>query len=131
MATSSIPHPQSEKGTVLNIGLWVLQAGTALFLIYAGVFKLSGNPAMVQAFDMIGLGQWFRHLTGTLEVAGSVALLIPAVAGYAALLLACVMAGAVLTHIAILGGSFLVPLILLAVLLAIAWARLGHRVGAL
>lgn len=32
---------------------------------------------MVELFNEIGLGQWFRYLTGGLEVVGAVALLIP------------------------------------------------------
>jgi uncharacterized membrane protein len=32
---------------------------------------------MVGLFDAIGIGQWFRYLTGGLEVLGAVALLVP------------------------------------------------------
>lgn len=32
--------------------------------------KLAGAPAMVGLFDTIGIGQWFRYLTGSLEVSG-------------------------------------------------------------
>jgi putative oxidoreductase len=68
-----------------NVALWVLQiAGAAMFLM-AGTSKLAGAPAMVQVFGAIGWGQWFRYLTGLLEVAGAVALLIPALAGFGAL----------------------------------------------
>lgn len=128
MATSTIPHPQSEKHKALNVTLWIVQTSVAVFLIWAGSLKLSGNPMMVQTFDAVGMGQWFRYLTGLSEVVGSIGLLIPGISGYAALGLAAVMTGAVVTHIVILGGSFLVALILLAALLAIAWFRLGHRV---
>jgi putative oxidoreductase len=128
MATSTIPHPHSERHRAVNIAFWVAQVVVAAFLISAGIPKLTGNPTMIQVFDTIGMGQWFRYLTGALEVGGSVGLLIPRDSGYAALLLAAVMTGAIVTHIAILGGSFLVPLILLAVLLAIARFRLGDRV---
>ena len=31
---------------------------------------------MVEMFDKIGLGQWFRYLTGGLEVTGAILLLV-------------------------------------------------------
>src|SRR4051794_31962104 len=31
----------------------------------------------IESFEKVGLGQWFRYLTGLLEVAGGVGLLIP------------------------------------------------------
>ncbi len=49
----------------------------------AGFSKLSGNEQMVGLFEAIGLGQWFRYLTGTMEVAGAILLLIPRTSGWA------------------------------------------------
>ena len=43
-----------------------------------GFFKLSGDPRMVGLFDAIGVGQWFRYVTGSLEVLGAILLLIHA-----------------------------------------------------
>jgi putative oxidoreductase len=37
---------------------------------------LAGVPAMVELFDRVGLGQWFRYFTGLLEVAAGIGLLI-------------------------------------------------------
>ena len=79
----------------------------------AGYAKLSGNPMMVQVFAAVGLGQWFRYLTGGLEVAGALGLLNNHTAGFAAAGLTAVMAGAVLTHLLILGGSAAMPIGLL------------------
>ena len=128
MATNTLPRPRSEKKSVANIALWALQILIALFLIRVGVPKLLGDPVMVQTFGAIGAGQWFRYLTGTLEVAGSIGLLIPGITGYAAIVLAAVMTGAVVTHLVILGGSPVIALVLLAALLTIAWVRLGNRI---
>src|SRR5258708_34863922 len=60
---------------------------------------------MVQLFAQIGVGQWFRYLTGGLEGLGAVALLVPALAELGALLLVLVMIGAVGTHLVVIGGS--------------------------
>ena len=88
-----------------------------------GFLKLSGDAQLVGLFEAIGLGQWFRYLTGTLEVAGAILLLIPHTSGLGALLLAGVMTGAVVTHFFILGGSPLMAIILLVVMGVVAWGR--------
>ena len=67
-----------------------------MFLM-AGGNKLAGNPQMVGMFETIGLGQWFRYLTGSLEVIGAVLLIVPALSGVGGLLLTGVMFGAVAT----------------------------------
>ena len=109
-----------------NVALWVLQALVALAMLAAGGSKLAGAEPMVQQFETIGLGQWFRYLTGGLEVAGAVLLLVPRLSGLGALLLSCVMAGAVAAHLVKLGGSPVPAMVLLAMLLVIAWGRRGQ-----
>jgi len=42
------------------IGAWVLQGLLAAAFLAAGGAKLAGVPMMVQVFDQIGMGQWFR-----------------------------------------------------------------------
>jgi uncharacterized membrane protein YphA (DoxX/SURF4 family) len=93
-----------------------------MFLL-AGVPKLMGNPQMVAVFAAIGIGQWFRFLTGSLEVIGGVALLIPGVAVFAALLLTAVMVGAVITHVFVIGGNPAPAIALLAGMLIVVWGR--------
>ena len=110
-------------GKVLNIILWVLQIGTAAMFLMAGFGKLTGDPMTVQAFEKIGFGQWFRYLTGALEVIGALLLLTPWFSGLGALLLVGVMLGAVATHLFIIGGSPLMAIVFLVVTAIIAWGR--------
>jgi DoxX. len=107
----------------MNVVLWALQIGAAGMFLMVGFLKLSGNPQLVGLFEAIGLGQWFRYLTGTLEVAGAILLLIPRTSGLGALMLAGVMVGAVITHLFIVGGSPLMAIILLVVTTVVAWGR--------
>jgi uncharacterized membrane protein YphA (DoxX/SURF4 family) len=95
--------------------------------VSAGWPKLAGDPQMVQLFEIIGVGGWFRYLTGGIEVVSAVALLVPSLALYGALALAVTMAGAVVTHLAIVGGSAAIPLVLLAAMLFVAWTRWSRR----
>ena len=112
-----------STGKIMNVGLWILQIGAAGMFLMVGFLKLSGDPQMVALFDAIGLGQWFRYVTGSLEVLGAVLLLIPRLSGLGALLLVGVTLGAVTTHLFVIGGNPLPAIILLIVTGIIAWGR--------
>src|SRR5882724_6421287 len=94
-----------STGKIINVGLWILQIGAAGMFLMVGFFKLSGDPQLVELFDAIGLGQWFRYVTGSVEILGAVLLLIPRLSGLGALLLLGTMLGAIATHLFVVGGS--------------------------
>ena len=106
-----------------QIGLWIVKALVAVAFIAAGSMKLLGLPMMVEMFEQVGLGQWFRYLTGTLELVGAVAILIPTVAGFGAVLLGAIMVGAIFTHLLVLPGSPIPATVLLALSALVAWAH--------
>src|SRR5713226_2248253 len=93
------------RSTGRLMALWLLSGLVALAFIGAGSSKLAGAAAMVELFDKVGLGQWFRYVTGLLEVTAGIGLLISRYAFYAAVLLAIVMFGAIIAHVTVLGGS--------------------------
>ncbi|MGN9810067.1 DoxX family protein [Micromonospora sp. BQ11] len=103
---------------------WIPQVALALVMLAAGAAKLGGEPAMVDMFDDIGAGQWFRYVVGALEIAGAVGLLVPRLARYAALGLVLLLTGAVITNLAVLRTSPWSALALLA--LAVGTAALVH-----
>jgi uncharacterized membrane protein YphA (DoxX/SURF4 family) len=114
-------RPSLSKG--LNITCWVLQGLAALAFLAAGGSKLAGAPAMVAVFAHIGVGQWFRYLTGGLEVIGAIGLLVPGGAFYGAALLATVMVGAIAAHLTILGGNPTPAIVLLLITATVAYLR--------
>ena len=121
--TEGTQSASGSTGKIVNVVLWVLQIGAAGMFLMVGFLKLSGNAQLVGLFQAIGLGQWFRYLTGSLEVAGAILLLVPRLSGLGALMLAAVMVGAVITHVFIVGGSPQMAIILLIVTSIIAWGR--------
>ena len=121
--TEGTQSASGSTGKIVNVVLWVLQVAAAGMFLMVGFLKLSGNAQLVGLFEAIGLGQWFRYLTGTLEVAGAFLLLLPRTSGLGAMMLAGVMTGAVVTHVFIVGGSPLGALILLVVTGLVAWGR--------
>lgn len=114
--------PTMRRGRAALIALWVTQIALAVMFLFAGGSKLAGAPAMVSLFTAIGWGQWFRYVTGAIEVAAALALLIPSAALFGALLLIPTMIGAVTANL-FLGQSPVVPLVLLMVAVAVAWRR--------
>ena len=77
-------------------------------------------------FHQIGAGEWFRYLTGVLEVAGGLGLLVPRLCGLAGLALAALWVGALATHVVVLGGNPTPAVVFLVLTAVIAYAR-RHR----
>jgi putative oxidoreductase len=107
-----------------NIMVWVWQVALALLFLMVGGSKLAGVKQHVQLFQQIGIGQWFRYLTGVLEIAGAVALVIPRTAVFGALLLGGIMAAAALVQLFVVHGSAIAPVMLLAANGLVAWVKL-------
>src|ERR1700729_1801240 len=113
-----------RKGT--NIALWVVQALLALAFVGAASGKLLGKPEMVALFEAVGIGQWFRYLTGLMELTGALLIVVPRTKFFGAALLSMVMIGAVLTHLFILHNAPTAPAVLLLLAGVVAWARRGE-----
>jgi len=89
------------------------QSCCGLAFLAAGGSKLAGAPAMVAMFAKIGFGQWFRILTGLLEVAGAIGPICASLRCHASSMLAVVMVGAIGFHLTRLGGNPVPPIVLL------------------
>src|SRR5258705_6874253 len=101
------------RGRASQIALWLTQVALAVVFLMAGGSKLAGVPAMVSLFDAIGWGQWFRYVTGIIEVASAIALLVPPAAIFGAILLIPTMLGAIVANVFIIHTSPVMPLLLL------------------
>ena len=99
-------------------GLLAIKALLTLAFLGAGFAKLSGQEMMIATYDAIGVGQWFRYLTGAIEVGGAALLWVRGYQGWAAAVLGGTMVGAVLAHLFVLGPSA-VPAIVLGLLLSV------------
>jgi putative oxidoreductase len=112
-----------QRGRASLIALWLTQVVLAAMFLMAGGSKLAGVPAMVSLFDAVGLGQWFRYVTGVIEITSAIALLVPSAAIYGALLLIPTMLGATITNIFIVHTSPVIPILLLLGAATVAWVR--------
>jgi putative oxidoreductase len=129
-AASSAVTP-ARAGKVLNIVLWGVQILLALAFLGAASGKLLGKPEMVGLFDAIGIGQWFRYVTGLLETAGAILVVVPRTKAFGAALLAVVMVGAVLTHLFLLHNAPTAAAVLLVLAGTVVWGRRGDLNAAL
>ncbi|MBL4598907.1 MAG: DoxX family protein [Rhizobiaceae bacterium] len=109
---------------VKKYGLLALKVLAGLAFMAAGLAKLLGVEMMVGTFEAIGVGQWFRYVTGAIEVMSAVLLFVPGKQVYGAGLLVCTMIGAVVAHTFILGPSA-IPALGLGVISAIIFY--AHR----
>lgn len=98
----------------LSLGL---RAILTLAFVAAGGAKLVGVDMMVGTFEAIGVGQWFRYVTGAIEIGGAILLWLPNKQVHGASILGGTMVGAVLAHWFILGPSA-VPAIVLGLICA-------------
>jgi uncharacterized membrane protein YphA (DoxX/SURF4 family) len=127
MTSATFSQPRSA-----NIAVWILRVVVAALFLFAGLMKLSGQDMMVQEFDTVGLGQWFRSFTGILEVVGAVATLVPAVSALGAVLLLLVDAGAFVAQVGVLHMDWIHTIVIGAIIAALIYlqrdalkARLG------
>ena len=85
-------------GRKRRIAIAVLRVVLSLAFLIIGVAKLTGSLSTVQTFAAFGWGQWFRYLTGLLDLAGALLVFVPRWTFYGALLLMCTVGlGAVLS----------------------------------
>jgi len=118
-----------QLGRTGRIALWAVQVVLAGMFLLAGSSKLLGAAAMVALFDAIGIGQWFRYVTGLIEVGSAIALLVPSFAVFGALALVATMVGAIVAHLLVVGGSPAMPAILLLGSAAVVWNRRHQVLG--
>jgi putative oxidoreductase len=124
LGTAATPaHAPLRKGA--NIALWVVQILLALAFIGAASGKLLGKPEMVGLYETIGIGQWFRYVTGLLEVTGAILIVVPRTRFFGAALLSVIMVGATLTHLFILHNAPTAAAVLLVLAGVVAWGRRG------
>ena len=76
------------------------RVGLAIVFVFFGGLKFSSHSMYVRIFAQIGFGQWFRYVTGVIEIAGAVAFWLLHRNGFAAL-----VPGALLVATAYIGRA--------------------------
>ncbi|MET1014369.1 MAG: DoxX family protein [Paenisporosarcina sp.] len=105
----------------MEIVTWILQGLLAAAFLMAGFGKVTGSKIHVDGFEHWRLPQWFRVVTGILEIVAAGLLIagfwVVNLAIYGAILLVVISVGGVLTHLRVkdsLKDTF--PILILGVL---------------
>jgi len=120
-----------------TIAIWALRVALGLAFLAIGTTKLTGTGQTIEYFAAIGWGQWFRYLTGLLDIVGAALLFVPRWTFCGAIVLACTVGLATLISLTLLrgdptcGGSEMVsvPLVLTLLAAVLAWLTRPHRVS--
>jgi uncharacterized membrane protein YphA (DoxX/SURF4 family) len=123
-----------------TIATWVLRLVLGFVFLYVGTTKVTGTGHTVEYFDAIGWGQWFRYLTGVLDLAGVALLFVPKWTWFGAMLLACSVGTGTLISVTVLRGNttwgsgspemmVAFPLVLTILAALLAWLTRPNRVS--
>ncbi len=104
---------------------WLLRGAIGAIFILEGADKFGAGSGWVKLFQEIGFGQWFRYLTGVVELVGGVLVLIPRTVTAGLTLLACTMGSAALLLAFRVGRpqDSVFSAALLVCLIAVLWNR--------
>jgi uncharacterized membrane protein YphA (DoxX/SURF4 family) len=105
--------------------IWALRIVLGLAFILFALMKLSGREAMIAEFDAVGLGQWFRYFTATLELIGGILVLIPSVSVFGAILMLVVDLGALVAQVTILHIDWIHTVVIAALVALLIYLQRG------
>ena len=117
------PPSFKRMTAILRHGLlWFLQIAIAFSATWLAMLRFFSEFGMDETFNSLGLGQWLRNVTGSLELIGAIALLFPQFCALGAILLISVWTVIILASIFIVGTlPFAIMPLMLAVI--VAWKR--------
>jgi putative oxidoreductase len=119
-------HTEPSASGITGIAIWILRILVAGVFLFAAYMKLSGQQMMIDEFETVGLGQWFRYFTGLLELAGGILVLIPAWSVIGALILLAVDIGAFFAQVFVIRMDFIHTLVIGAVILVLIYLQRGQ-----
>jgi hypothetical protein len=123
IATPAATRTRTTSRAV-GAGLWTLQVLLAAVYAFSAFGKLTAEAQNVAGFEAMGLGTTGMYIIGALELAGAIAMFVPALTGLAATCFVALMVGAVIMTWAIGGGALVaIPATVGVVAAVVAWGR--------
>jgi len=122
--TTTITATTRTPSRAAGAGLWTLQVLLAAVYAFSAFGKLTAEAQNVAGFEAMGLGAPGMYIIGTLELAGAIAMFVPALTGLAATCFVALMIGAVTLTWMIGGGALVaIPATVGVVAAVVAWGR--------
>lgn len=118
-----------------RMAIWALRLVLGLAFAWVTITKLTGIGNTVEYFAAIGWGQWFRYLTGSIDLAGVILIFVPRWTRYGAIALAGSVGLGALLSLTVLRGDpvwgapamVAVPLLLCFLAASLAWLATPPR----
>ena len=104
-----------------KIAIWAFRVILGLLFLAIGSTKLTGTWDTVPYFAAIGWGQWFRYLTGLLDIVGAALLFVPRWTCYGAIMLTCAAGTGALIGIFRPALPVALPLVFASLAAVLAW----------
>jgi hypothetical protein len=113
---------ENQRGWTGHLRRWLPRLAVAGFFFFVGKSKFGAQSGWIKTFEQIGFGQWFRYVTGSIQIVGAIAVLVPRIFLLGIAMLACTMLGAMAAWVFLLGAPFnaVFPGALLAGLILVA-----------
>ena len=118
-----IAVPASRRRFIV---LELIELSLAAVFFLVGGAKLLADTDMVILFRDIGVGQWFRYVTGAVEVIGATLMVVPPTSGASAIILGGTMIAATLIELLVLHRPPVAAVACLSGHAYVAWARLNR-----
>lgn len=114
---------EETRGAGDVLATWLPRVAVALVFLSVGSEKFGSHGPWIRVFARIGFGDWFRYLTGVMQVGGALLLLVPPLVTVGTIVLGCTMVGAIIANIFILntGLAAIIPSLLLAAVAFVGW----------
>jgi uncharacterized membrane protein YphA (DoxX/SURF4 family) len=114
---------EETRGAGDVLAMWLPRVAVALVFLSVGSEKFGSQGPWIRIFARIGLGDWFRYLTGVMQVGGALLLLVPPLVTAGTIVLGCTMAGAIVVNIFVLhtGLAAIIPTLLLIAVVFVGW----------
>jgi putative oxidoreductase len=114
---------EDTRGAGDVLAMWLPPVAVALVFLSVGSEKFGSHGPWIRIFARIGLGDWFRYLTGIMQVGGALLLLVPPLVTVGAVVLACTMTGAIIVNVFVLqtGLAAIIPSLLLVAIAFVGW----------
>jgi putative oxidoreductase len=116
----------TERVPTFDVMGWVLRIAACGIFLGVRLTKFESDSMWVRLFAQIGFGEWFRYLTGAIQVVGGALFLLPRTRYVGAALTGGTMVGAVLVHLFILPtgiGGAIIPFALLMFIIVVTLRR--------
>jgi putative oxidoreductase len=113
----------SDPSTIGSVARVLPRVGVSVLFIVIGYTKFNDDPTgeWYRIFEQIGIGHWFRYVTGIIQVAGGALMLFRRSLVFGAAFLACTMVGAACVDFFLLGSPLGIAPLMLLFVIAVVW----------